>query len=227
MLRTARSVRGDRLGAIDGEIGHVKEFYFDDISWKIRYLVVDTGKWLPHRKVLISPHALGPVDEQERLVHVQLTREQVEKSPSIDADKPISRQFEEHYFKYYGWPFYWVDPLLMGAPPFMPYPEPSETPEAHYNPHLRSTNEMLGYHIQARDGDIGHVEDFFIDDEDWSIHDLIVDTRTLLPGKHVLVPVGLVRQISWEQTKVVADVGRDELDHLPEFHSDRHGHPVP
>ncbi len=220
MLRTVKSLRGFHLGAIDGEIGHVKEFYFDDVTWKIRYLIADTGKWLALRKVLISPHALGPIDENERILHVQLTRDQVEKSPSIDADKPISRQFEERYFTYYGWPMYWADPLFLGAS-FTPVMNAPSISDEHADPHLRNTNEAIGYHIQANDDEVGHVEDFRIEDDDWSIHDLIVDTRNWLPGKRVLVPVDYIKNISWEKSKVFVDTSRASLDHMPEFHCER------
>src|SRR5689334_16325527 len=155
MLRRATSLKGYRLGAIDGEIGHVKEFYFDDHTWHVRYLVADTGRWLPHRKVLISSHALGWIEDADRVVHVQLTREQVEKSPSIDADKPVSRQFEEEYLRYFGWPLYWADPLMWSAPSmFLPPPKDAtaadQQKEKHDDPHLRSALEVIGYHLQAR-----------------------------------------------------------------------------
>lgn len=220
MLREATILKNYHLGALDGEIGRVKEFYFDDHTWTIRYLVADTGKWLPHRKVLISPHALGGVDDEENLVHVQLTRDQVEKSPSIDSDKPVSRQFEEEYLRYFGWPFYWTDPLVWGAPTNVSASLEEGVSAAHRDTHLRSMSEVVGYHIQAFDGEVGHVEDFLIDDSEWTIRELIVDTRNWLPGKRVSITPDWVSKVTWEESKVYVNLDSASLKELPEFHSD-------
>jgi hypothetical protein len=223
MLRKATSLKGYHLGAIDGAIGHVKEFYFDDQTWHVRYLVADTGRWLPHRKVLISPHALGWIEDSERVLHVQLTREQVEKSPSIDADKPVSRQFEEEYLRYFGWPFYWADPLMWSAsmiPPALPKKkdEPGAGESTHNDPHLRSMLEVIGCHVQVRDGEVGHVEDFLIDSDGWAIRDLMIDTRNWLPGKHVLIAPEWVKRISWEESRVYVGLDKETLESFPEYH---------
>lgn len=217
MLRKAANLKGYHLGALDGDVGHVKEFYFDDVSWKVRYLVADTGGWLPHRKVLISPHALGSIDDHDRVVHVQLTREQIEHSPSIDADKPVSRQHEEDYLKYFGWPFYWADPLMWSGPATAPLPTPEDSSKAHGDTHLRSMNEVIGYHIQARDGDVGHVHDFLIDTSEWEIRDIIVDTHHWLPDKKVLVSPEWIREVSWEESKVFMSLNKKSLREFPEF----------
>ena len=114
MLRSIKQLYGNRLGASDGEIGHVKDFYFDDQNWAIRYLVADTGTWLPGRMVLLSPHSLGTLDQPEKILRVNLTRKQIEDSPAIETHKPVSRQFEEKYYRYYRWPFYWQGHGLWG-----------------------------------------------------------------------------------------------------------------
>lgn len=219
MLRKAKTLKGFHLGVIDGEIGRVKDFYFDDTAWRVRYLVADTGKWLAHRLVLIAPHALGSIDEKERIIHVQLTREQVENSPGIDADKPVSRQMEEEYLRYFGWPFYWLDPLMWGAPAAFEPVEADDSIRPHGDPHLRSMNEVAGYHLAALDGEIGHVEDFLIDDEDWSIQDLIVDTRNWLPGKRVLVSPMFIKSVNWAESTLQVQLTRKALEsELPEYH---------
>src|SRR5580700_5058366 len=115
MLLSTKQLTGDRLGASDGEIGHVKDFYFDDRSWVVRYLIADTGSWLPGRKVLVSPHAIGKLRPAGKVLPVNLTRKQIEDSPSIETHKPVSRQFEEEYYRYYGWPFYWQGDGLWGV----------------------------------------------------------------------------------------------------------------
>ena len=110
MLRQAKDLNDYKLGARDGEIGKVKEFYFDDQSWAVRYLVTDTGGWLSGRRVLISPYALGPARKNDEIIPVDLTRKQIENSPSLLTDKPVSRQYEMQYYPYYGWPGYWGGP---------------------------------------------------------------------------------------------------------------------
>jgi uncharacterized protein YrrD len=221
MLWNANKLKGLHLGAIDGELGRVKDFYFDDEDWKVRYAVVDTGGWLPKRKVLLAPYALGAIEEDHKLLHVQLTKEQIEKSPPIDSDKPVSRQFEHEYYRYYGWPYYWQDPALWGTAPanLPPVVEPNTDTVAveEGDPHLRSTNEVAGYHIQARDGEVGHVDDFILDDQNWSVRYLVVDTRNWLPGKHVLVSPLWIDQISWEQSKVFVDLQRQPIEGAPEY----------
>ena len=112
MLYKAKSLLDYKLESLEGEIGRVKEFYFDDHHWTIRYLVADTGNWLTGRQVLISPYALVAVDKEKQHITVDLTKKQIENSPSLDSDKPVSRQFEESYTGYFGWPIYWAGPYM-------------------------------------------------------------------------------------------------------------------
>ena len=163
MLQSIKQLYGDKLGASDGEIGHVKDFYFDDQNWAVRYLVADTGSWLPGRQVLISPHAFGSLDQAGKVLRVNLTRKQIEDSPSIESHKPVSRQYEEEYYRYYGWPYYWQGGGLWGMSGFPilelpPKPLPGEPATAsgpqpeRADAHLRSTQAVNGYHLQASDG---------------------------------------------------------------------------
>ena len=180
MLQSIKQLYGDKLGASDGEIGHVKDFYFDDQNWAVRYVVADTGSWLPGRQVLISPHAFGSLHQAGKVLRVNLTRKQIEDSPAIESHKPVSRQYEEEYHRYYGWPYYWQGDGLWGMSGFPilelpPKPLPGE-PAAASGPqperadaHLRSTQAVNGYHLQASDGIIGHVCDFMMDDQSWAI----------------------------------------------------------
>ena len=191
MLIKAKTLKGYALHSLDGEIGKVKEFYFDDQHWAIRYLVADTGNWLTGRQVLISPHALAAVSTQEQHIAINLTKQQIEDSPSLDSDKPVSRQFEEAYYGYYGWPMYWDGPCMWGCYPYImrdrEQPRPPTRSEKTWDPHLRSTHDVSGHHVQATDGEIGHVDDFIIDDETWGIRYLVIDTRNWWPGNKVLV----------------------------------------
>jgi uncharacterized protein YrrD len=224
MLRRANELSGYQLGARDGSIGKVKEFYFDDLSWTIRYLVADAGNWLTGRKVLISPFALDPVRMDDNVIPVNLTRKQIENSPSLESDKPVSRQFELQYYPYYGYSPYWSGPFGSGIAAF-PTREPSNlsavTQDTNTDdPHLRSTHDVEGHSIEALDGEIGHVKDFIIDDQSWAIRYLIIDTQNWWPGKKVLISPRWIDSISWEESKVVVGLTRKAIKQCPEFNED-------
>ena len=171
MLNKVKTLKGYRLDSLDGEIGKVKEFYFDDTYWTIRYLVADTGNWLSDRLVLISPNALLAVNREAQNIAINLTKKQIEDSPPLESDKPVSRQYEKAYHIYYGWPMYWMGPYGWGPYPYIVHDRYAfsrdEAEKKEWDPHLRSTNAVSGYHIQASDGEIGNVEDFIVDDETW------------------------------------------------------------
>jgi uncharacterized protein YrrD len=221
MLSNAKTLTGYKLESLDGEIGKVKEFYFDDLRWTIRYLVADTGNWLSGRQVLISPYALDAINQGEQHVGVNLTRKQIEESPSLDTDKPVSRQFEESYYGYYGWPMYWAGPYTWGYDPYIVRDREkwraSAKVEKAWDHHLRSTHAVSGYHLQATDGEIGHVEDFIIDDETWTIRYLLINTHNWWPGKKVLVSPQWIRRVSWGESKVSINLSREIIKHSPEF----------
>ena len=224
MLTNAKKLKGFHLLAKDGEIGHVEDFFFDDQSWTVRYLVADTGNWLSGRLVLISPFAIAGVNCGEKLVSVNLTKKQIEDSPSIESDMPVSRHYELTYSKYYGWPLYWTGPELWGANPFpaytgaFDYTRAEEEPrEHHIDPHLRSLVNVIGYYIHARDRDIGHVHDFIVDNESWAIRYLIVDTRNWWPGKKVLLAPQWIEDISWHESHISVDLLADAIRNAPEF----------
>jgi sporulation protein YlmC with PRC-barrel domain len=228
MLRTTSSMKGTAIAATDGNIGSVQDLYFDDKSWTIRYLAVDTGTWLPGRKVLISPMAVR-TGVDEHAVPVALTKMQVENSPSIDADKPVNRQYEEEFSRYYGYPYYWSGPYRWGA---SRYPGDLTTPietasgnaqAAGGDPSLRSVRDVTGYYIQATDGDMGHVEDFLIDDREWAIRYIVVDTRNWWPGKQVVISPDWVRRVSWQESQVYLDLDREAVKRAPEYDPD---HPM-
>ena len=221
MLSKAGTLKGYKLDSLDGEIGKVKEFYFDDRHWTIRYLVADTGNWLPGRKVLISPYALVAVNNGAQNIAINLTKKQIEDSPSLNSHKPVSHQFEQAYYGHFGWPTYWGGPDRWGYKPYLvrdPEKWRKSTPEAKaWDRHLRSTYSVSGHHIQALDGEIGHVEDFIIDDETWAIRYLIVDTRNWWPGKKVLVSPQWIENVSWGERKVFVNLSRETIKESPEY----------
>jgi uncharacterized protein YrrD len=221
MLNKANTLKGYKLNSLDGEIGKVNEFYFDDKHWTIRYLVANTGNWLTGRQVLISPYALKAVTKEEQLIDINLTKKQIEDSPSLETDKPVSQQFEHAYYGYYGWPGYWGGLYMWGD-----YPSIARDPEQwkiftqekkKWDHNLRSTHEVSGYHIQAKDGEIGHVKDFIIDDETWAIRYLIIDTQNWWPGKKVLVSPQWIDRVSWSESKVFVNLSRETVKQSPEY----------
>jgi len=223
MLNKAKTLSGYKLADLDGETGKVKEFYFDDRHWAIRYLVADTAgsKLLMGRQVLISPYALVAVMKEEQRIAIDLTQKQIERSPSLTSDKPVSRQFEEAYHGYYGWPNYWDGPYMWGGHPNLVRDRDkwreSVMDEKAWDPHLRSTKVVTGYHIEASDGEIGHVEDFIIDDENWAIRYLIVDTRNWWTGKKVLIAPQWIERVSWSESKVFINLSRETIKQSPEY----------
>jgi hypothetical protein len=239
MLRNTTDLEGYVIGATDGTIGHVKDFYFDDAAWVIRYLVVDTGAWLSSRKVLISPFAIGHPNWNEKILPVSITKEQVKRSPDIDTEKPVSRQQESQYLEYYGYPYYWVGAGVwgQGAYPSMMLPgfgtavQGSQV-QAQYlradaeagrrqddDPHLHSCNEVMKYHIHATDGDIGHVQAMLIDEETWAIRYLIVDTSNWWLGHQVLIAPQWIQNVSWLDAKVSVDLTRQAVKDAPSYDS--------
>ena len=224
MLHKADTIKGYTLSSLDGEIGKVREFYFDDQHWAIRYLVAETGNWLRDRQVLISPHALTAVNLEKQTITVNLTKKQIEGSPSLNTDKPVSRQYEVDYFAYYGWPTYWGGPYMWGAYPYISRqpeePNKSKSSEKTWDPHLRSTQRVTGNFVQATDGSLGHVADFMIDDETWAIRYLIIDTRNWWTGKKVLVSPGWIDRISWPETRVFVNLSRSKIKESPEYTDD-------
>jgi hypothetical protein len=232
MLRAAGDFKGLSIAAGDGDIGSVKDLYFDDLTWTIRYLVVDTGTWLPGRQVLISPLSVrGPVTDK---VTVNLTRAQVEDSPPIDADKPVDRQQEEALSRYYNYRYYWEGPYRWGllaypGMPPVPAPVPGDPVVAEMlarereqgDPSLRSARDVTGYHIAAQDGDIGHVDEFLVDDRAWAIRYLVVDTRNWWPGKKVVLSPEWIKTVSWADSRVYVDLRKDEIKAAPEYDAAR------
>jgi hypothetical protein len=226
MLRSIKWLYGHKLGALDGEIGQVKDFYFDDQKWAVRYVVADTGAWLPGRQVLLSPHAFGSLQEAGKLLPVNLTRKQIADSPPVELHKPVSRQYEDEYYRYYGWPCYWEGSGLWGTGD-IPRVEPSSEPflaEAgaangispeDADAHLRSTQAVNGYHIQATDGTNGHVCDFMMDDGSWAIRQLVVKTGHLFSGNEVRLPTRTVNWIDYKASKVWVNLTKETVEQSP------------
>ena len=239
MLHNVKELEGFTVGARDGELGKVEDVYFDDQRWTIRHVVVDTGGWLSGRKVLISPRSVRSFDWDGDVINVDLTQQQVRDGPSIDTDKPVSRQHEIAYNRYFGYPYYWEGASLWG-PTMVPFPWVGASPDpglaaqmpddvaremqsrvdddgATADVHLRSCDEVIGYEIMASDGSIGSVDDFVFDEASWAIRFLVVDTRKWLPGKHVRLAPEQVDHVSWEDREVYVKMTRKAVEDSPEY----------
>jgi sporulation protein YlmC with PRC-barrel domain len=223
MLQSIRQLYGNKLGASDGEVGHVSDFYFDDESWVVRYVVADTGSWLPGRQVLISPLAIGDFHRTGKILSLSLSKKQIEDSPAIESHKPVSRQYEEEYHRYFGWPFYWEGNGLWGrsefpilsVPPKMTLDKKAVAPDRKSeaaDAHLRSAQAVNGYHIKANDGIVGHVCDFIMDDKSWAICQLVVKTGHRFTGKEVQIPVGKVDRISYGDSTVFVNFNMEAIE---------------
>ena len=221
MLRRAKAFKSFKLRARDGDIGKAREFYFDDRYWTVRYLVADTGGWLSGRQVLITPYSLEPAIEVDQVLPVELSKKQIEESPSLASDEPVSRQYETRFYDYYGLPYYGDGPNMWGISSYIVRDPKAVREEARreeaWDPHLRSTSNVTGYHIQSLDGAIGHVEDFIIDDDTWSIRYLVVDTKNWWAGKHVLVSPQWIERVSWAELKVFINLSSEVIKRSPEY----------
>ncbi|HUZ58468.1 MAG TPA: PRC-barrel domain-containing protein [Hanamia sp.] len=235
MNKNIKVLVGFSLKEADGEIGKIEDFYFDDISWKIRYLVVKTGNWFTGRKVLISPKSLQKPDWENEEFSVNLTKEQIKNSPNIDTDKPVSRQQEEQLYSYYPWGTYWgSDPHehgagIFGAMPSKLYNSKVEdatsgnavAEQENNDHHLRSTENVTGYKIHATDGEIGKVVDYIFDDSTWEIKYLVIESGTWLDSRKVLLATQWIREVNWDNSAVIVGVSLAEVKNSPEFDIDQ------
>ena len=221
MFIKARTLDGFQLQGQDGRLGTVDDFYYDDQQWTIRYLIANTGSWLADRQVLISPYALRDVNLIDKLVNVDLPKDQFENSPLLETGLPVSAQFEEDYYKYYLWPSYWGGPFLWGAYPGIPrdpvrWQLPTSQEKA-WGSHVRSIRDLRGNEFHATDGDIGHVSDAIIDDTSWEIRYFIIDTHNWWPGKKVLIDPKWIESVSWGEEKVSVNLTREAIRQSPEY----------
>ena len=231
MQHKIKSLIGFTMGATDGEIGKVEEFYFDDLTWTVRYLIVETGNWLNNRKVLIAPQALLTPDWKNKVFPVSLTKEKIKNSPDIDMERPVSRQHEIEMYKYYPWTNYWGGGVWgggMGVSGMMteatlPLAEAvrretsTDAEDAVGDSHLRSTQKVTSYTIHATDGKIGDVEDFIVDDTSWKLDFFEVDTGHWFPGKKVLLSPKLIKEIKWDSAEVILNVSKEDVKGSPEY----------
>ena len=219
MLQNLQQFYGKKLGAIDGHIGQVKDFYFDDRVWMIRYLVADTGPWLAGRRVLLPSRAFSANAFEKSevadndLLHVNLTRAQIEQSPSIDLHRPISRQYEDLLHRHYRWPSYWLagggdDHLTTEGLGEGTLPQPGS------DPHLRSAEAVTGYRVLATDGLVGSVTGLMIHGRDWRIRELVVRASPKIAQDELFVLTGSVERISNAEAAVYLNLAQNDVRQL-------------
>lgn len=224
--RVMKDLRGRAIAARDGDIGAVRDVYFDDATWIVRYVVVDTGRWLSGRKVLLAPPSL---ELQPGRLAARLERSQVETAPDISEDMPVSRLYEEAHARHFGYPPYWTEPYVWGLGPMAGASLLAEDPEdaarreqesarleaQAASSSLRSCDAVAGYRIRAADGLVGHVEDFVVDGT-WRIVQILVDTNDWLPGGKVMVSPAAVEGIDWHAREMRVALNRESLRNAPE-----------
>jgi hypothetical protein len=189
MLRNMIDIEGFAIQATDGILGHVKDFYFDDESWVVRYFVVETGLWHANRRTLISPMAMGIPNWPEKLIPASLTQEQVRNSPDIDTDKPVPRQHQASVIR------------------------------RKNDLNLRSANSVLRSYVHATDGDIGHVAGILVEEETWAIRYMIVNTSNWWLGHEVLIAPEWVEDVYWAESKLMLALTRQAIKNAPEYNS--------
>ncbi len=233
MYRSTGIVRNVMVCATDGPFGKVDQFLFDSRSWAIRYIVVETGSLFTEEKKLLSPvsfHSFGPEG-----LRVNISVEQIRKSPGIDTEQPVSRRKELEIHRYYGWPYYWNYPLYTSTlgtplyPGYGAYPYSPLNADRNYiqngtpvqenkntsEEELRSTIEVTGYIVSVRDRNIGNVIDFFFDDELWVLRYTVAETGCFFAGKRIVLASQWSRNIEWETKTVYFDIDPTIIERSP------------
>jgi uncharacterized protein YrrD len=215
MFRRLSELISYRVGTVDGNEGSISDFLFDDKNRIVRYVVVDTGGWLLEKNALISPVAVESIDNESRCLKTVLNRASVEGAPGIESDRPVSRQQEVELVSYYNWPIYWA-PMMSGTLPGNNVAV-AETATEEWDPHLRSTKEVIGYSINCIGDSMGHVADLIVDTDSWVVRYLVIDTSHWLPGKKVIVGFDWLTDIRWNDKSVFVDLTRKQIETAPPF----------
>ncbi len=205
MLFKASKFKGYGIEATDGDIGEVRGFYFDENNWDVYYMIIDAGSWYSSNTVILSTQAIDRVDSDNEKVFVNVTRDRIKNSPQADEDEPLSPGYENRMTEYYGWSDRFAH-------------QSTEAPQR--GRHYLNTHDVMGHYVEASDGSIGHIEDFIIDDADWSIRYMVVDTKNWWPGKKVLISPQWVSSFDWNNEKVFVDMTKDKIKSSPEYDPD-------
>lgn len=225
MLYSAKDIRKCKINAKDGTLGSVHDVFFDDRTWSTEYVVVDTGKWLPGKRVLIPRDRLGTPDWKATELDVDLTRDEIENSPGIESDPPLAHA-RSRYYQSYVWTSYPWGGFIGGAPVGADPAAPARGVTGPPTTHVRSAREITGYRIEARDGRIGHVDDFLFLRQDWGIQFVVIDTRNWLPGEKVVVPPRDIVDMEWTEEKARVDLTKKEIKSAPKLEPSKYSKAV-
>lgn len=230
MLRSTNEITGRLTGyqvrATDGKVGHCSDLLFDDEHWAVRWVVVDTGGWLPGRKVLVSPICLSEPDWSNKVLPARFDKDRLARAPRLEEQAPVSRRYERALAEHFSVLPYWAGAGTWGAaayPGLLWRPDREATQVLagdvieKETGNLRSAREVRGYRIHAEDDEVGHVEDFILDDEDWTLRYVVVDTRNWWPSKKVLVSPDWIADIAWPDQRVLVDLTKAQIENAPEY----------
>lgn len=226
MLESAKELIRYRVKAVDGKLGKAHDLYFEDGSWAIRYLLLNVGRWLLGERVLVPPERLGQPDTKSHSLPVLMTKREVEQCAAAETAQPVSHQMQHKVSARYG------GTHAQGGGPMaslhgvmsseaVALAESEESPPQQ-GPGLRSIQEVLGYQIEALDGPLGVAEDFLIDDDEWVIRYILVNTKTWKPGRQVLIPPSWVQAIVWSESRIHVSVKREKIKTAQRFHATSH-----
>jgi hypothetical protein len=219
MIMSVGQLQSFTIRDTDDEIGKIRDAYFDDLSWKVLFLVVETGPWLVGRFVLIAPTVLGDLDIENRAFLTSVSRSVVDNGPSLEAHKPVSRQHAVDVAKYWDRPFF-----APGDPRFdlgeALNPEPTQGTSGaidatHDDPHLRAAGDMRGHHVQTPDGPCGHIEDWLVDLDSWTVREAVINTTNWWPGESVRIPCTEITRIDWDNKAIHVRLGREAIERHP------------
>ena len=227
MLRNLQEIKSYAMGATDGDLGHVTDLYIDDQNWGIRYFAAQTGSLLISRNVLISPYSIAGGDWEHKRLALHATRQQIKDGPEFDSGKPITRRQEMRNAKHFGYPYYWAGDMPVGDGLNMPHLRPKDYLEARAqaaalaadDPHLRSCKAVVGLHVHANDGDLGHISGMLVDEDGWVIRYLVVDTSNWWMGNQVLIPPEWMTSVNWSDSKANIDLSRNTIKNSPRYES--------
>jgi hypothetical protein len=224
MIRSLRDLIGYVVAAEDRELGKCKDFLLDDVSWAVRYMVADTRKMLPGRKVVISPHFLGDPEDETRRFHVHLSKEEVEASPPLLEDAPVTREYEVMWYDHFGLSYYWLksDKRGMTENPSAIALDEREEPESGVAPsekeHLLSLEKMTDFHVDVLDGGIGRFADVLASTRTWQGRYAIVDTGKWLPGRQVCILTDCINWVNPVDRKIGVGLTKEAIRRSPEYH---------
>ncbi len=216
-VHSAARLRHCVLHAVDGEIGVLEELYFDDVTWRLRYLAMAGGHSPDAKQLLIPPVAVGEIFEHQNLIHIELERGQIEASPPVSSRRPISQGDEESLYQYYGWPRYW-DPALTDLPRAsdrrtLAGAMPRVTALRSDQTRLHGAAEITGCTLMARDAEVGRIRDIVIDARYWAIRYLEIDAGDRL----LVINPGWIEMVDWVQRSLRVDLTHEAMCSAPPY----------